>query len=198
MEWKKPILEYVKKGGFESYSPITHHEFVKALEWIQEWGCSRNYGLGTRLPWDEKFLIESLSDSTIYMAYYTVSHFLQGDIFGSKPGTMGIEAKQMSEACWDYIFLNHEYNSWAMKVPEEKLAKCRESFEYWYPMDLRVSGKDLIRNHLIFSLLNHRAIWHKKGVDMLPRSFFCNGHIAVDNEKMSKSEGNFFTMHDVV
>ena len=36
------------------------------------------YGLGSRLPWDESWLIESLSDSTIYMAYYTVAHLLQG------------------------------------------------------------------------------------------------------------------------
>ena len=40
--------------------------------------CSRTYGLGTRLPWDEQWLIESLSDSTIYMAYYTVCSKLQG------------------------------------------------------------------------------------------------------------------------
>lgn len=33
---------------------------------------------GTRLPWDQQWLIESLSDSTIYMAYYTVAHLLQG------------------------------------------------------------------------------------------------------------------------
>ena len=43
------------------------------LGWLQQWACSRSFGLGTRLPWDEQYLIESLSDSTIYMAYYTVS-----------------------------------------------------------------------------------------------------------------------------
>ena len=43
-------------------------------------------GSGTRLPWDERWLIESLSDSTIYMAYYTVAHLLQaGVIDGSAP-----------------------------------------------------------------------------------------------------------------
>ena len=45
--------------------------------------CSRTYGLGSKLPWDESWLIESLSDSTIYMAYYTVAHFLQGGTFRS-------------------------------------------------------------------------------------------------------------------
>ncbi len=29
------------------------------------------------MPWDENWLIEGLSDSTIYMAYYTVAHLLQ-------------------------------------------------------------------------------------------------------------------------
>ena len=39
---------------------------------------------GTRLPWDPQFLIESLSDSTIYMAFYTVAHLLQaGDMYGA-------------------------------------------------------------------------------------------------------------------
>ena len=33
--------------------------------------------LARRLPWDPVYLVESLSDSTIYMAYYTVAHLLQ-------------------------------------------------------------------------------------------------------------------------
>jgi len=40
--------------------------------------------VGTKLPWDEQYLIESLSDSTIYMAYYTVAHLLQGGVFDGK------------------------------------------------------------------------------------------------------------------
>ena len=40
-----------------------------------------------RLPWDPQYLIESLSDSTIYMAYYSVAHVLQhGDIYGQAAG----------------------------------------------------------------------------------------------------------------
>lgn len=41
---------------------------------------------GTKLPWDEYWLIESLSDSTIYMAYYTVAHFLQEGTFKGENG----------------------------------------------------------------------------------------------------------------
>ena len=64
----------------ELYSPITRTKFEIALGWLNQWSCSRTYGLGTRLPWDEQYLIESLSDSTIYMAFYSVAHLLQGNL----------------------------------------------------------------------------------------------------------------------
>ena len=48
--------------------------------------------IGTRLPWDEHWLIESLSDSTIYMAYYTVAHLLQGGVLnGQGASPLGIK-----------------------------------------------------------------------------------------------------------
>lgn len=48
--------------------------------------------IGTRLPWDEQWLIESLSDSTIYMAYYTVAHLLQGGVLnGQGTSPLGIK-----------------------------------------------------------------------------------------------------------
>lgn len=39
---------------------------------------------GTKMPWDEKWLIESLSDSTIYMAYYTIAYLLQGGVLNGR------------------------------------------------------------------------------------------------------------------
>ena len=65
------------------------HDFQHSLGWLQQWACSRAFGLGTRVPWDPEFLVESLSDSTIYMAYYTVAHLLQGGDPYSQTG-----------ACW--------------------------------------------------------------------------------------------------
>ncbi len=38
------------------------------------------------------------------------------------------------------------------------LSCCRREFEYWYPMDLRVSAKDLIPNHLTMALYNHTEV----------------------------------------
>ena len=53
---------------------------------------------------------------------------------------------------------------------------------------LQVSGKDLINNHLSFSLYTHTAIWEEQPQHW-PRAFRCNGHIKVNGEKMSKSLG---------
>ena len=78
-------------------------------------------------------------------------------------------------------------------MTEEQLAKLRREFEFWYPMDLRVSGKDLIRNHLTMSLYNHQAIW-EDNEKRTTRSYFCNGYLCLNGEKMSKSTGNFMTL----
>lgn len=60
---------------------------------------------------------------------------------------------------------------------------------------MRVSGKDLIKNHLTMSLFNHAAIW---GPSMMPRGFFCNGWVNLNNMKMSKSTGNFMLIEDAI
>jgi len=68
-------------------------------------------------------------------------------------------------------------------------------FEYWYPFDLRVSGKDLLQNHLTFCIYNHTAIWSKRH---WPRGFRCNGFLLLNKEKMSKSTGNFRTLRQAI
>lgn len=130
------------------------------------------------------------------MAYYTVSHLLQGGVIdGSKVGPLGIKAEQLRDQEWDYIYRKGVYPE-GCTIPEEKLKQLRYEFEYWYPMNLRCSGKDLIRNHLTMSLYNHAAIWEDQ--KMLPRGFFCNGWIMVNGEKMSKSKGNFRSIRECI
>jgi len=130
------------------------------------------------------------------MAYYTVAALLQGGVLdGSEVGPLGVKAEDLCDDCWDYVFKRAEYKD-SMKVPKEKLDKMRHEFEYWYPMDLRCSGKDLIRNHLTMSLYNHAGIWedHK----YMPKSIYCNGYMVLNKEKMSKSTGNFLTMRECI
>lgn len=65
-------------AGMNLYSSETRNAFEKTLGWLNQSACARTYGLGSKIPWDPDFLVESLSDSTIYMSYYTVSHLLHG------------------------------------------------------------------------------------------------------------------------
>jgi leucyl-tRNA synthetase len=99
---------------------------------------TRQFGLGTKLPWDTTQLVESLSDSTIYMAYYTVAHFLHSDIYGKELGIGKIKTEQMTDEVWTYIFgLSSEVKT---DIPKATLEAMKRSFAYWYPVDLRTSG----------------------------------------------------------
>jgi leucyl-tRNA synthetase len=69
-EWKKMALEWVDNvegRGVNTYMPETKNAFEAVLNWLNQWACARTYGLGSKLPWDPQFLVESLSDSTIYV-----------------------------------------------------------------------------------------------------------------------------------
>ena len=177
------------------YNPAVLCAFNETISWLAEWACSRSFGLGTRVPWDDKFLIESLSDSTIYMAYYTIAHLLQGgDITGQTVGPAGLSPAQCTDELFDHVFLAKPAPP---GLPADVLARMVREFRFWYPLDLRVSGKDLINNHLTMALYNHAAVWEGQP-ELWPRSMFTNGHVLVDGRKMSKSEGNFLTLHDAI
>lgn len=178
-------------ANMNTYHDESRRAFEGTLGWLRQWACSRSFGLGTRVPWDEEFLIESLSDSTIYMAYYTVAHLLQGgDMYGkARPS---VEPGLMTDDVWDAIFLGKELEP-GSQFPKELLREMKTEFEFWYPFDLRVSGKDLIQNHLTFAIYNHTAIW-EDDESKWPKSFRTNGHLLLNNEKMSKSTGNFKTL----
>jgi leucyl-tRNA synthetase len=130
------------------------------------------------------------------MAYYTVAPFLHADIYGKQLGTGKIRWEQMTDGVWDYVFaLSKDVKS---DIPKETLNAMRREFTYWYPVEVRVSGKDLINNHLIFFLYIHQAIWGEVAPQYLPRGIRMNGHLMLNGEKMSKSTGNFLTLMEGV
>lgn len=120
----------------ETYSSETRNGLEKNLDWLNRWACARNYGLGSKLPWDPKFLVESLSDSTVYMAYYTISYLLHSDIFGTKRGVLDIKPEQMIDEVWDYVYCRRELSDELVKscgISKADLETMRREFEYWYP-----------------------------------------------------------------
>lgn len=178
-----------------TFSPELRHSFEAVLDWLKQWSCAHSYCLGSRLPWDPQFLVESLSDSSVYMAYYTVSHLLQGGIiFGDKQGRLNVPADHMTDEVWRYILQDGPFPR-DQAIDVTKAARLKESFQFFYPLDLRSSGKDLIPNHLAFCIYNHAALFKE---EHWPKAMRANGYLLLDGQKMSKSTGNFLTLSEAL
>ena len=177
--WKKQVSNHLSDMAL--VPPEVRLEFDRTVDWLKDWACTRRVGLGTRFPWDTTQLIEPLSDSTIYMAYYTIAHKIRE-----------IDARLLTPEVFDYIFLGKE----SLELPEKKkLDSMRKEFMYWYPYNFRFSAKDLISNHLTFQLFHHVAIFPK---DKLPQGMVVFGMGLLNGAKMSSSKGNVFLLEDAV
>ena len=190
--WRAAALKLLER--MNTFQPETRHSFEGVLSWLHQWACARSYGLGSKLPWDPQYLVESLSDSTIYMAYYTVAQHLQGAFDGSRAGDLGIKPEQLTDEVWEFILGDGELGA-DSPVPREKAEVMRREFRYFYPMDLRSSGKDLITNHLTFCVYVHAALFPE---ELWPRAMRANGHLMLNGAKMSKSTGNTLSLRQAV
>ncbi|WVQ77118.1 leucine-tRNA ligase [Cryptococcus sp. DSM 104548] len=186
--WKSAAEKLLDQ--LNTYQGETRNNFKSVLDWLNQWACARSYGLGSKLPWDPVWLVESLSDSTVYMSYYTVANLLHEDYFGKTPGPLGITPEQMTDEVWEYVLGDGQLPA-DSPLDAEKAAELKYSFNYFYPLDVRSSGKDLIPNHLTFWVYCHAALFPEKH---WPKAVRANGHLMLNGKKMSKSTGNFLTM----
>ncbi len=164
-------------------------EFNYVIGWLRERACARQHGLGTKLPWDKDWIVESLSDSVIYMAYYIIVKFVNSNEI--KPESLGPEF-------FDYVFLGLGDSSMVSektKIQKEKIEQIRKEFLYFYPVDSRHSGRDLVPNHLTFFVLNHVAIFPEEN---WPQEIVVNGSVLMDGKKMSKSMGNIIPLRKAI
>ncbi|MBU0586819.1 leucine--tRNA ligase [Candidatus Micrarchaeota archaeon] len=174
-KWKEDAKECIAQ--MELLPERTRADYLYTVDWLREKACTRAQGLGTPFPFEKSQIIESLSDSTIYMAYYTIAHM----------------ARELAPDTLDEKFFDYVYHGKGEGSPEAK--KMRESFLYWYPLDSRNSGADLIRNHLTFFIFNHVAIFPK---EQWPRRIVANGFVLMEGKKMSKSMGNILPLRNAV
>ena len=151
--------------------------FEYYLDWLEDWACSRRLGLGTHMPWDEKWLIEPLTDSTIYMAYYTIAKYMKD-----------INAEDLNDAFFNKVFLDKDgaNDGSVNKIPEDITEKIQKEFQYWYPLNWRLSAKDLVGNHLSFHMFHHAAIFPQK---YWPKGITVFGMGLLEGQKMSSSKG---------
>ena len=186
-EWKQKAKEALNKMNI--YPETAKQWFLDVIDWLKEWACARKTGLGTPLPWDKEWIVETLSDSTVYMAFYTINKHIK---------QYGIKPEQLTPQVFDYIFYekgSKEEIAEKTGIKPEILEKMRNEFSYWYPVDMRNSAKELVPNHLTFFIFHHVALFPPQH---WPKAIGVNGMLMIEGRKMSKSKGNFITLKNAV
>ena len=180
-EWKTQAFTALNKM---SIVPKKYRiAFERTFDWLQKRPCVRKRGLGTEFPMTKGkgWIIESLSDSVIYMAFYTIIKIIR---------RKNITPRQLIPELFDYIFLgkgNLDSVSMKTQIPTEDIYLLKTEFEYWYPNDFRHTAINHISNHLSFAIFHHVAIFPEK---YWLRKFSLNDMLIMEGQKMGKSKGN--------
>ncbi len=178
-KWKELAWEAYKNMNIVPDKARAAFEYT--LNWLDLRAVARAQGLGTRLPLDKNYIIESLSDSTIYPAFYTISHIIKEN---------NISPEQLKPEFFDYVYKgigDAENIAKSTGIEYEIVKRCRDSFTYWYKFTSRHSASELIFNHLTMYIYNHAVIFDK---EYWPKQIVVNGMVLSEGEKMSKSIGN--------
>jgi len=178
-EWKESTRNALEK--MKMIPSEVRANFNYYIGWLHDWACSRRIGLGTRIPWDSQWIIEPLTDSTIYMSYYTIARYLNK-----------MNPDDLNDEFFSHVFLDEPGQ---VKVEESLLKEIKDEFNYWYPLDWRLSAKDLIGNHLTFHIFHHTAIFPE---DKRPRGIVVFGMGLLEGNKMSSSKGNVVLLEDAL
>ncbi len=186
-EWKDLAHECATK--MDIVPQDIRQEFDYVIDWLRERACARKSGLGTKLPWDQEWIIESLSDSVIYMAYYIIAKYVN---------SKALVDDSITDAFFDHVLLgteNADQVAKECKVPASTVQQIRREFSYFYPVDSRHSGRDLVPNHLTFFIFNHVAIFEREN---WPQQIVVNGSVLMEGKKMSKSFGNIIPLRAAI
>jgi leucyl-tRNA synthetase len=180
--WKDNARACLK--DMEIWPPVFRKQFQDTFNWLDKRPCARRRGIGTKLPFDQDWIIESLSDSTMYMTFYTIKNLINK--FKIKPN-------QMKPEFFDYIFLGKPLPK-TSKLSQKTLDKLKQSFEYWYPNDHRHTYTAHLSNHLSFFIFAHSGILAKK---YWPKKITIHGMVMSEGMKMAKSKGNVISLLDI-
>lgn len=174
-KWKELTRGHVRDMFF--YPDFYKKNMLDIVDWIAERACARKRGLGTKLPMDREWVIESLSDSTIYPAFYTMAPFIN-------------EADKLNDQIMDAIIDNKSSD-----IVNGDLKIAKEEFEYWYGVDQRITSSPHMSNHLIFYIMNHVALMKR---EYWPKGITISGTVISNGAKISKSKGNAVSLLEVV
>jgi leucyl-tRNA synthetase len=185
-EWKRIVNQHLEKMRIVPEG--LRQEYKNTIGWLKYRACARKHGLGTSLPQAPDWISESLSDSTIYMSYYTIAKYVK---------EQNLKEEQFDDHTFDYIFLgrNKPTATSMSRLPNNVIESMRKEFLYWYPLDSRHSASELIPNHLTFFIFNHIAIFPEA---LWPKQIVTNGMVLMEGKKMSKSIGNIIPIRDAI
>jgi leucyl-tRNA synthetase len=162
--------------------PREYHDNIQnVLEWYRERACVRmGNWLGTKFPFDNKWIVEAIADSTLYPVYYVISKYANEG---------AIEAERMNEEFFDFVLLGKGEISTVVRSTgfvKEVIESIRSEFEYWYPLDINLGGKEHMTVHFPVFLMNHVAVLRPQH---WPRGILVNWYITSTGGKISKSKG---------
>lgn len=143
------------------------------LDWFDDRAAIRKGSwLGTPFPFKKDWIIEPISDSTLYPAYYIISKYINEH---------KLDADDLTEEFFDYVFLG------IGSARQDIWNEVKSSFEYWYPVDINLGGKEHKTVHFPVYIMNHVAIMPP---DKCPKGLFVHWWVTQKGkEKMSKSKG---------
>jgi leucyl-tRNA synthetase len=167
------------------YPELYRKLMMDAIDWLKERPCARRRGIGTRMPFDESWVIESLSDSTIYMLAYTNKKELE-NIYN--------RLNRIPDDILDYVLLGKEIRGKYENYVMDNAISAKREFDYWYGNDLRITAPPHISNHLAFFIMNHAAIFRG---EKLPGGLMISGLVISNGAKISKSKGNVISLLEI-
>jgi leucyl-tRNA synthetase len=186
-DWKNGVHTALSKISI--YPRKLTQAYVNTVDWLDMRAAERAQGLGTKFPFNQSHVIESLSDSTIYMSFFTYVNVLK---------SASVSPEQLKPEFFDYV-INSIGSADAVSsttgIDIMVIKGCKESFDYWYRRTSSHSGPDLVNNHLTMYLFNHVALFPEK---LWPKQIVTNGFINYEGEKMSKSIGSVVPLSDGV
>lgn len=145
---------------------------MNVLDWFGDRACVRQGNwLGTDFPFEKEWIIEPISDSTLYPMYYIISKYVN---------TGELKIEDMNEDFFDYVFLGKNGNV------QEIAEKIRNEFDYWYPLNINLGGKEHKTVHFPVFLMNHVAVLPEKH---WPKGIVAHYWVTQKSGKISKSKG---------
>lgn len=144
---------------------------------------------GDRVPLEKGWIVEPISDSTLYPSYYIVSKYINEG---------KLRPEQMTNEFFDLVFLG---KGDASKLSENTgmakglLEELRSDFLYWYGLDMNCGGKEHKSVHFPVFVMNHVALLPE---EHWPKGIFVNWWIVGEVGKLSKSKGGAESLADAV